>query len=146
MTDAQHGGPAATSDLLAGTRWRIVAIDGAPVLEAEALGVDFGHDGRASGNTGVNQFTASYNVTAEYLTFGPMATTRRMGSPELVEQETRVIQSLAGMCSYRLDADTLLFDGPLGRVELGSTVPVAPALTTLVSPPTDDAAFVTEPT
>ena len=39
----------------------------------------FGHDGRVSGSTGVNQLTASYSLTPEYLTFGPMATTRRAG-------------------------------------------------------------------
>ena len=144
MTDALHGGPPATSELLAGTRWRITAIDGTPVRDSEVLGVDFGHDGRASGSTGVNQFTASYSVTAEYLTFGPLATTRRTGPPELLEQETRVIQSLAGMCPYRLETDGLRFDGPLGRVELRSTVPAA--LATTVLPPSDDAEFVNEPT
>ncbi len=136
MTDAMNGGPRATSDLLAGTRWWITAIDGRPALEAEVLEVNFGHDGRASGTTGVNQFTTSYSVTAEYLTFGPMATTRRIGPPELVEQEIRVIQSLAGMCSYRLERYTLGFDGPLGRVELGTSTPVGP--------PPESADFVDE--
>ena len=116
-----------TSDLLAGTRWRIASIDGVPVLASEVLPVDFGHDGRASGSTGVNQFTASYNVTSEYLTFGPMATTRRAGPPELLEQEGRVVQSLAGMCRYHLDSVGLAIDGPLGRVELMSTIPSTPA-------------------
>ena len=47
--------------------------------EDHVIVVTFGHDGRVSGSTGVNQLTASYNVTPEYLTFGPMATTRRAG-------------------------------------------------------------------
>lgn len=80
--------------------------------------LSFGHDGRVSGSTGVNQLTASYNVTPEYLTFGPMATTRRAGSPELMAQEHRVVGSLAGMCRYRLSHAVLEFDGPYGLVEL----------------------------
>ena len=85
MTDPLGGGPNATSDALAGTRWEIVRIDGEPVAAGgEPLAVRFGHDGRVSGSTGVNQLTASYAVTAEYLTFGPLATSRREGPPELV--------------------------------------------------------------
>jgi heat shock protein HslJ len=139
MSEPMPGGPAATSDLLAGTRWRIVSVDGVPAVEGEILEVDFGHDGRASGSTGVNRFTASYSVTAEYLTFGPLATTRRMGPPELVEQEARVVQSLAGMCSYRFEGLSLVIDGPLGRVELASTLPAPfrPASVDLDAPSAD---------
>ncbi len=55
----------------------------------EPLVLAFGHDGRVSGTTGVNQLTASYSLTADYLTFGPLATTRRSGTPEQMEQEHR---------------------------------------------------------
>jgi len=125
MTDQPDGtGPTATSDALAGTEWSIVSLDDVPVVEdAQPLVVAFGHDGRVSGTTGVNHLTASYSVTAEYLTFGPLATTRRAGPPALMEQEHRVVQSLAGMCPFELTADTLSIDGPVGRVELVSTVP-----------------------
>lgn len=124
MTEPRGGGPNATSDELAGTRWEILAIDGQAVDRgAEPLVITFGHDGRVSGTTGVNQLTASYSLTAEYLTFGPLATTRRAGSPEQLEQERRVVASLAGMCPFRLDPRTLSINGPLGRVELANTEP-----------------------
>jgi heat shock protein HslJ len=124
MTDPSDQGPTATSDALAGTEWELRAIDGQPVVAGEdRLLITFGHDGRVSGTTGVNQLTASYSLTSEYLTFGPLATTRRGGSPELMEQEHRVVASTAGMCSYRLDARTLTIEGPLGRVDLVSTSP-----------------------
>jgi heat shock protein HslJ len=123
MTNTAREGPNATSDALAGTQWRIVSIDGAGVLPAEPVIVEFDHDGRVFGRTGVNELTASYGITHGYLSFGPLATTRRAGPPELMEQEARVIGSLAGMCQYHLEDYHLWIDGPLGRVELVSTAP-----------------------
>ena len=120
MSDPATTGPTATSDVLAGTTWQIRRIAGVELTAPEdhVIVVTFGHDGRVSGSTGVNQLTASYNVTPEYLTFGPMATTRRAASEELMAQEHQVIGSLAGMCRYQLSAATLTFDGPYGPVEL----------------------------
>jgi heat shock protein HslJ len=124
MTDPGGSGPTATSDALAGTQWEILAIDGQAVVTGEEpLLIVFGHDGRVTGTTGVNHLTASYSLTADYLTFGPLATTRRAGSPELMEQEHRVVASLAGMCPYELDPWALSIDGPFGRVELVNTRP-----------------------
>ena len=126
MTELGSPGPNATSDALAGTQWEILSIDGTPITPADPpLIVTFGHDGRVSGSTGVNQLTASYSLTHDYLTFGPLATTRRAGPPELMEQEHRIVASLAGMCSYRLDPRSLSIDGPLGRMELANTDPPA---------------------
>lgn len=128
MMEPRLGGPNATSDALAGTQWEIVTIDGAPVHGEPALTITFGHDGRVSGSTGLNHLTASYSLTADYITFGPLATTRRSGPPERLAQEHLVVASLAGMCSYRLDSAHLAIDGPLGRVELaGTQAPVDPA-------------------
>lgn len=128
MSDADRQGPTATSDALAGTRWAIARLAGSPLPDAEApLVITFGHDGRVSGSTGLNQLTASYSLTAGYVTFGPLATTRRAGTPEQMEREQRVVASLAGMCPYELTAETLAIDGPLGRVELVSMAPPPPA-------------------
>ena len=137
MTVYGGEGPTATSDALAGTQWELRAIDGRPVIAGQApLLITFGHDGRVSGTTGVNQLTASYSLTADYLTFGPLATTRRAGPPELMEQEHRLVASLAGMCSYRLDPHTLTIEGPMGLVELASTSPPPEPIDPVVSPPT----------
>jgi heat shock protein HslJ len=119
VTEVGGNGPTATSDALAGSRWEIVAIDGLLLdAVAEPLLVTFGHDGRVSGSTGVNQVTASYTLTPDYVSFGPLASTRRAGSAEAMAQEQRVVASLAGMCTYRLGGRSLWIDGPLGRVEL----------------------------
>lgn len=124
MSEGGRLGPSATSDALAGTEWRIVAVDGQPVRGDEPLLVSFGHDGRVTGTTGVNSFTASYSLTADYLTFGPMATTRRAAPPDLAEREQQVVGSLAGICPVAVATHTLEFEGPRGRVELHSTRPL----------------------
>jgi heat shock protein HslJ len=127
MIESDDQGPTATSDALAGTEWVLRSIDGQRVVGGDGpILIVFGHDGRVSGNTGVNQLTASYSLTPDYVTFGPLATTRRAGPPELMEQEHRVVASLAGMCSYRLEPYALTLEGPLGRVELLSTTPPPP--------------------
>jgi heat shock protein HslJ len=130
MTEAGGLGPSATSDALAGTEWSIVRLDGQDLGGADGrLLLAFGHDGRVWGSTGVNELTASYSLTDSYVTFGPLATTRRSGTPEEMEREHRVVQSLAGMCAFALSAHTLTIEGPYGSVELVSTRPVrAPEL------------------
>ena len=127
----EHGvhGATATSDALAGTTWEILSVDAQPVAGGDAAMIAFGHDGRVSGSTGVNHLTASYSVTSEYLTFGPLATSRRAGVAELMDQEHRIVASLAGMCPFRLSARSMWIDGPLGRVELAAVG---------VSPESDD--------
>jgi heat shock protein HslJ len=125
MTDPGGVGPTATSDALAGTEWAIVRLADHGVLDTgEPLVLSFGHDGRVSGSTGVNRITASYSLTADYLTFGPLASTRRSGTSEQMEQEQRLVASLAGMCPFQLTPHTLTIDGPLGRLELISTSPL----------------------
>ncbi len=137
MAEFGGEGPTATSDALAGTEWEILAIAGQPITGGgDPVVVTFGHDGRVSGSTGVNQLTASYSLTADYLTFGPLATTRRAGPPELMEQEHRVVASLAGMCPFLLDPWRLTIEGPLGSVELASTSPPPEPVEPVISPPT----------
>lgn len=113
-------GPPATSDALAGTAWVVASIDGEPVTGLAPVTVEFGHDGRVTGSTGVNRFTASYSLSAAYLTIGPMATTRRGSEDGPMAQEQRVVASLAGMCSFELAEGQLAIDGPMGWVELAA--------------------------
>ena len=98
------------------------SIDGDAVATAEPISLAFGHDGRLTGSTGMNRFTASYALSAGYLTIGPMATTRRGGEPAQMAQEQRVVAALAGMCSFELRGSHLAIDGPMGWVELEATV------------------------
>lgn len=73
--------------------------------------VFFGDDGRLSGTTGVNRLMGSYDVGETVMTFGPSATTRMSGPPELMAQEQAVMAVLDGEVPYGLDG---------GRLTLGA--------------------------
>jgi len=116
MTMDAGDGAMATSDVLAGRVWLGESIDGSRLGGDEPVTLEFGHDGRVSGSTGVNRYTASYAVAGDSVTFGPLAVTRREGSAAAIEQEHKVVGSLAGRCPFHLEGEDLVFDGPLGVV------------------------------
>ena len=80
---------------IVGRSFRIVAIDGVPVLEAPTADITFGADGRVSGRATVNRFAGPYSLDGDVLTMGPLAGTLMAGSPEAMEQEQRLHRALA---------------------------------------------------
>lgn len=56
--------------------------------------MELSSDGKMSGNTGCNQYTTSYSTKEDQLTIGFPATTRKMCSPELMEQEQQFVNAL----------------------------------------------------
>lgn len=97
------------SDRWAGTSWRILEV-GDLVLTGDAT-LSFDEEGRASGSSGVNRFTAAYSVAGAVLTLGPIAGTRMMGPPELMAEEQAVLAVLSSPLTV-LDAPVLEPGGP----------------------------------
>lgn len=93
---------------LAGTSWTLVSIGGVPVVEGSGPHLTFGADGNASGSTGCNSMSGTYATDGAALTFGPLATTRMACEANLMNQETAVLQALAGVSGWEIDADGLL--------------------------------------
>jgi heat shock protein HslJ len=93
---------------LAGTSWTLVSIGGSPVVEASGPHIAFGVDGNASGSTGCNSFSGTYAVDGAAVTFGQLATTRMACQEDLMAQETAVLEALAGITGWEIDADGLL--------------------------------------
>lgn len=106
---------------LSGTSWTVEEIAGRPTLAATPPTIAFAAGGRLSGSTGVNRFTASYTVIADELSFGPLATTRRMGSPAEAEQQQLFLAALSRPCRLRLDGSTLLLVHEHGVTRLTRT-------------------------
>lgn len=75
------------------------------VLEAETAEV--------SGFAGVNRFTGSYELGADRLVFGPLASTRMAGSPEAMAMEQIYLEALSRIDGWRLRDERLelLVDG-----------------------------------
>ena len=73
-------------------------------------------NGRASGSTGCNTFSGTYNLDQERLEFGPLATTRMACEPAAMEQEARFLSILAAARSYsRYGNGSLSIIAPDGR-------------------------------
>jgi len=62
---------------------------------------------RATGYSGVNSFSGTYEASAAGLRFGPLAATRRAGPPAAMAFESAYFKALAATRSYRISGDTL---------------------------------------
>lgn len=92
---------------LGGSRWTVVSIDGsAPVRGDEPLSVEFGVDGRVSGNAGCNGYSGPYIREEATLRIGELLSTRRACADEdRQRQETRVLAILQGESELRRERD-----------------------------------------
>jgi heat shock protein HslJ len=99
--------PTSAADL-AGTSWTLVSIGAVPVVEGSGPHLTFDADGNASGSTGCNSMSGTYATDGAAVTFGPLATTRMACEANLMNQETAVLQALAGVSGWEIDGDGLL--------------------------------------
>jgi heat shock protein HslJ len=80
-------------------------VNGAPVVGDRPLTLRLDSEGRASGNSGCNSFSAPYELgSRERITFGPVVSTRMACAPDIMEQETRFIAILDAAESYSVYA------------------------------------------
>jgi len=97
-----------TKGVLADTEWRIEDIVGRAVLGEAPATLRIETDGRVSGRTGCNLFTGSVQVGGEEIRFGPLATTRSVCPPALMEQEQRLLNAFEAARSFSIDESGLL--------------------------------------
>jgi heat shock protein HslJ len=83
-------------------KWIIESIDDRPVIDNSPAYIEFTPTGRAGGNASCNQFTGSYVLSGNDLTFSKMATTRKMCPPALMEQETLLLATLERVAKVQL--------------------------------------------
>jgi heat shock protein HslJ len=87
--------------------WRLTKLNGEPIEQAKGAGAEppslkFDAEKEAvSGSTGVNRLTGTYEVDENKLKFGGLATTKRAGSPELMERETEFVNALESADSWK---------------------------------------------
>lgn len=62
-------------------------------------------DGKMSGNTGCNQYTTAYTIKEDQITIGFPATTRKMCSPALMEQEEQFIAALPKAATHKRNGE-----------------------------------------
>ena len=102
---------------LAGTRWKLVELDGA-VAEPAVSGwpaqtIEFESNGlRANGHAGVNRFGVRCDLDGGNLRFGPLAMTRRLGPSAQMEIERRYTVVLSDVIGWRQEGANLVLVTP----------------------------------
>ncbi len=100
-------GALAAGSSLAGA-WRITAIRGVDAFDAGRTAFEAAADGRVSTTIGCNRMVGKPAVDGDWITFGPMASTRMACLPPLDRLERAYAAALAGVRSWRIEGGRLL--------------------------------------
>jgi heat shock protein HslJ len=104
--------PAGNAAPLSGTKWELVNLGGTVPVKGTSLTLFFGNDDKAGGNAGCNNFSGTYKVSGNSLTFGSMMSTMMACEPAINAQEQAYLKALGDTQSYESTADKLtLKDG-----------------------------------
>jgi heat shock protein HslJ len=89
-----------------------------PAAEGVPTSLVFSKDGQVSGNLGCNSFSGSYEVQADEIVLGPLASTLMACPDPQMEQEGTAFQVLTGTVRFTLGDGTLTITAPGGMTLL----------------------------
>lgn len=113
------GGVRVSPPTLAGSRWKIVAIDGR-AISGDAYFLEFDEE-RLSGQAGCNRFSGPYSEARPNLRPGAIVSTRMACPGQRMEDERRALRILSGPLSMAFPrGDVLLLAGRGGTMRLTS--------------------------
>jgi heat shock protein HslJ len=103
---------AAGSDALPGSSWIVIGYNnGKQAVVSTMAGTDltanFGTDGKLSGNSGCNTYSATYQIEGNKISIGPAATTRKACEQAVMDQEQQYLAALSTAATYRIDGSAL---------------------------------------
>jgi putative lipoprotein len=115
--------PPATPDAsLTDTYWKLVSVQGAPIMVAEQMRephlVLNGQDGRFAGSGGVNRLMGGYTLTGDALTLSNAASTMMAGPPEAMAQEQAILAVLPLVRGFRITGNDLTLVDAAGAAVL----------------------------
>jgi heat shock protein HslJ len=115
------GGTQVSDATLENTYWKLIALGDQPARVADNIAEPHRllHPAltQASGSTGCNGFSGSYQLSGDSLQFGQlMSTLRACVDPELNRQERVFLDALGATRTWRITGDTLLLSGEAGPV------------------------------
>jgi heat shock protein HslJ len=98
--------------VLAGTDWRLTSLGSAgaetAVVQGTTVTLKLGEDGRASGSTGCNSYSGTYQVRGDNIFFSRLVSTRRACLDQNAnQQEQRFLSALEAANRFRLSSDRL---------------------------------------
>lgn len=124
VAQAQPGRNMSTDQrVLAGTDWRLVSLGPsggeASLVAGTTVTLKFGEDGRASGSTGCNSYSGTYQVRGDTISFGRLISTRRACLDQNAnQQEQRFLAALEAANRFRLSSDRLTILSDRNRTAL----------------------------
>jgi heat shock protein HslJ len=105
---------AAQGENVVGTSWKVTGYNnGRQAVVSVLIGTEitarFGEDGRLTGTSGCNEYSASYEIDGEGIEIGPAGATRRFcAEPEgTMEQERRYLEALQSAATFRTAGEKL---------------------------------------
>lgn len=109
--------------VLTGTEWRLVSLGPSgsetDLVAGTTVTLKFGDDGRASGSTGCNSYSGTYQVRGDTLSFGRLISTRRACLDQNAnQQEQRFLSALEMANRFRLNSNRLTILSDRGRTVL----------------------------
>ncbi len=94
---------------LRGTRWVLAEVNGAPAVpgQGESAHFELHKKEKLTGSTGCNNFAGNYLASEGALQFMPGATTMKMCTPAVAQQEQAFLAALKATTAYTVDGNTL---------------------------------------
>ncbi|MYQ41593.1 Heat shock protein HslJ [Streptomyces sp. LamerLS-316] len=106
---------------LTGTAWAVTGLVSGDVAASLPAGTEkkahltFGKDGSVEGNLGCNSFHGKATVSGSTLTFGPLASTRKMCAGPEMELERALLAVLDGKTTYGIEHRSLSIEAKSGK-------------------------------
>ncbi len=104
----------AQSQDLSGSAWDVISYNNgkqavSSVMIGTSLTASFGTDGNISGSGGCNSYSGSYKLSANQITIGPLASTKKFcGEPAgVMDQETQFLSALQTAATYQVEVNVL---------------------------------------
>lgn len=100
---------AAAGAKLRDTKWVLAEVNGTPASpgEGQSVHLELHKKGKVTGSTGCNNLVGSYIASEGALQFTPAATTRKMCTAPVMQQEQAVLAALKATTAYKVDGNTL---------------------------------------
>lgn len=97
------------SERLVGGPWLAEDIQGRGVIDNAQSTITIEAGGAVSGSGGCNRIRGSVTIDGARLAFSPLATTRMMCAPALMDQEQKFLRVLEATRSFRFEGTQLKF-------------------------------------
>jgi heat shock protein HslJ len=98
--------------------WLVDSINGKPVITKSTTNLKFTEENMLSGSASCNSISTSYSSQDKAISIGPIASTRKMCLPALMDQEAIFLQALSKVRRFQLNNGQLSMFDPQGTLRV----------------------------